>query len=62
MNANVVYEPRPPYVVQVWRWVAPLEPLWVNESYHFTEQDAQDSANFLALSNAQVRVVMRESP
>lgn len=69
MSETIVYEPKPEYVVQVGEFarvrlgsgeVVAAEVDWSDESYHFTIEDATDSANYLALSNPYVRVIKRE--
>lgn len=69
MSEYIVYEPKPEYAVQVADPVAIARNTlgetirhmeWEAESYHFTIEDATDSANYLALSNPYVRVIRRE--
>lgn len=69
MTEEVIYQPKPPFVVEVAEDVVtdyqlavtnPVEtPIWEFHSAHFTERDARGRADELAEDTFYVRVVLR---
>lgn len=69
MTKEVIYQPEPPFIVEVAEDVVtdyqlavanPVgTPIWEFDSAHFTEQDARGRADKLAVHTFYVRVVLR---